>query len=149
MNLTQLLRKKMEKETPEAIAKSLEGSLIINRTDVGFKEAKIVEYRTTWDNGYYLLHSNGDRYGLAFFNAFTVKGIEKIRLALNSNLSSKEILDIIEQNRLRDYFHGNTKSYSETKTGDEGVLYMSNLDDMKTVSLANNSARDRKFNTSR
>lgn len=126
----------------------LQNYIVIEEANVPYSGATVVDFKTHYDNGKNFTHANGDRYGLAFLNAFTKKGEDEIINAINSfpNKSIKDIKEIIEKHRLKEYIHGNTKRYLETKIGDEGCMYIEDLNNYSSVGFANQSAENRRRN---
>lgn len=124
------------------IDEELHDNVIIEKAEVSYSGVKIIDFRTKHSNDKDFKHSNGDKYGLAFLNAFTEIGIAKIIEVMDSypNTSILIIKKVIEENRLKKYIHGNTQTFLQTKTGDEGQLYMRDLNDYSTVNFANLTA---------
>jgi len=132
----------MNTKIKKLLDKELHNHVIIYKAGVSYSGVRIVDFRTKHSNGKDFKHSNGDKYGLAFLNAFTEMGIAKIIEVMDSypNTSIPIIKKVIEENRLKKYIHRNTQTFLQTKTGDEGQLYMGDLNDYSTVNFANLTA---------
>ena len=138
----------MDQKIENLIEEELQNCIVIEEANVTYLGAKIVDFKTHYDDGKYFTHANGDRYGLAFLNVFTKEGEDEIFDAINSfpTKSITTIKEIIKKNRLKKYIHGNTKRFLETKTGDEGSVYMEDLNNYSSVGFVNQSAENRRRN---
>ncbi len=136
----------MDENIKSLIAAELSNSLILKEAEVNYSGIRIVEYRTYYDSGRKFIHENGDNYAIAFLNAFTEKGYQKIVDTIKSDSNIECIKTVIEENRLKQYVHANTKTYSEWRTGDEGKVYLKKLknsDDYELAGFSNLTAERR------
>lgn len=138
----------MDTEIKKLLNEELHNHVTILKAEVLYSGIKIIDFRTKYSNGKDFKHSNGDKYGIAFLNAFTEIGIAKIIEAMDSYPTTNItiIKKVIEENRLKKYIHGDTQTFLQTKTGDEGQLYMKDLNDSSTVGFTNLSAGIRNRN---
>ena len=136
----------MEYRIEDLINEELLDVVVLQKSHTPYLNAKIINFKTRYDNGNHFTHSNGEKYGLAYLNAFTEKGEIEIINALKSfpSQSLNSIKEIIEKNRLKVYINGNTKRYLNTITGDEGQVFMNDINNISTVRFVNISAENRK-----
>jgi hypothetical protein len=128
------------------IEMDLENCFTVQRTDVSYLGGRIVYFQTHWPDGGLLRHSNGDSYGLAFLNAFTKKSFDAITNELKKYpaVSIDHLREFIESHRLREYIHGHTVRYKNTKTGDLGEIHLLNSE-VNKAKFTNRSAQQRDF----
>ena len=146
-NLTQF--KKMESIIRKLESIGHKNFIVLDELNTSYSGVKITSIKKKHENGNLCKHTNGEKYAIAFFNAFSEEGFENIssKLLENENITIDEIVKIIDENRLTEYISGNTKKYEQWKTDDEGVLHIKYENERKRIiaTFGNKTVVDRNY----
>jgi flagellar basal body rod protein FlgG len=138
----------------EAIIRKLESIghkdfIVLDELNTPYSGIKITNFKKKYENGNLFKHTNGEKYAIAFFNAFSEAGFENIssKLLENENITIDEIVKIIEENRLFEYVSGSTKKYELWETDDEGILCIKYDNEKKRIvaSFTNKTVVNRNY----
>lgn len=123
--------------------------IVLDELNTSYSGIKITNFKKKHENGNLCKHTNGEKYAIAFFNAFSEVDFENIssKLLENENMTIDEIVKIIDENRLTEYVSGNTKKYEQWKTDDEGVLHIKYNKEKKKIiaTFVNKTVVDRNY----
>ncbi len=137
----------MKTEIQNYINTTLSKIAILDEPNVAFDQVAILDYRTHYENGVIFTHQNGDNYALAVLNAITKESYFTVSkfIKKESNLSVKNIEDMLEKHYLKCYVAQSSKEYSKWETGDLGTAYLQINDENKTITpcFINTTAKKR------
>lgn len=120
---------------------------ILPEANISYKNIRLAEFKTHYDNGNPFKHKDGTCYGIAVFDAITVKGRDNIgEFIKKADFTISGLIEFVNRQKLTKYVNGNVKVYVEWQDGDIGDAYMTFDEEKKIYKIkgfANHSASSR------
>ena len=101
----------------------LEDCIVIDKENVPYKGGRIIQFQKQSKSGKPLTFENGEICGIMHLNAFTTDSIDIIKQNVQERkMAEGELIQLIEENRLKHWIGISSPDYQNWKAGDVGTI---------------------------